>query len=334
MDMSSLERSQPDPISKELRAAGEDPQSFLSRVIAEHQLLGLGECHYVRAQRVLLAEVLPDLKKQGVTDLALELPPESQKMLDQYSAPARTSTIDREVLPFFARTDSYLQILRSARDAGLRLHAVDTRSDSANRDRSMANAIENIFDANPTAKVVFLAGWTHVEDNSSSAVSLLSKRGINTFTVDAESSLCNFSLGNHLADFLSAKIVPTSIAPATAALRTMGGSPLKNFDAVAVLPRSTGESLDLAHTGADDSDVYNILFPAVPGYSGLETEAIRKIHILDLHDNPVTDETLPYVSSALPDLQQIDLRGTLTSAQGRAGLKARLPSLTIVESDK
>jgi len=184
--LASLEktREELEAIRSEINVFGEDPAEVAVRVLKEHQILGLGEMHLSRdGHRKLGARLMPALREAGATHLALEVSRWVQPALDEFE---RSGQLDRGELPCLLADDEFLDILESARHAGIKLVAADNRPeqrrDAAGHtiaaepalvdqprelvwDEHMAFAIGQILDSDPAAKVVFWVGNMHLLDH-------------------------------------------------------------------------------------------------------------------------------------------------------------------------
>jgi hypothetical protein len=305
---------------------GQDPEHVWSQAIVSNQVLGIGECHYGGSTRPLITELIPHLRRNGATDLALELDLNNEKGLAKFEKSGKIEDIDRRALPALNRTDNYLQLLKAAHDAGLTIHAVDTGPPGL-RDLFMATEIAHIFGHNPSAKVVWLAGEVHTAkgEGSGRAGQFLKDDGFSIFTSNSRTALCDPNFAKNAEGLSAPKAVINDTTPRVAREDGPWGLKLGNWDATIVFPNSGGKSLDLAHTKIVDGEFEWVL------KTQLSKEAEARVEDLDLRDTEITDESLKFVELAFPNLKRIDLRQTAISPQGKDSLKKHLPSLSLVE---
>lgn len=149
----------------------------LSKTNPGLKVLIWGEAHRDDSNRRLVAESMQILKSQGFTHLAIESDARNQRSLDSFMRYGDEESLAIITHGVFAG-ESYVRILRSARQAGLKLVAVDMKNShivqqghpylrwepqvsNTIRDQSMADNIQEIFNAKPHAKVLFLVGSLH-----------------------------------------------------------------------------------------------------------------------------------------------------------------------------
>jgi hypothetical protein len=166
-------KSQLSVVKKEIDKFRVDPYSSLIKAIKTNQVLMFGEQHFSdNPQRLLLARILPELKRAGATHLAVEDSVSIQPQLDQFVG---TNELDPAILAETFQSQDYLSILREANKAGLKIVAVDLdaeikrsqrRSLSAfdyhsNRDKFIATQISKILASDADNKVVWTGGAAH-----------------------------------------------------------------------------------------------------------------------------------------------------------------------------
>jgi hypothetical protein len=140
-------------------------------------VLTVGENHLNRQARREFAGSLAELKKKGITDLAMELPVDFQKAFDDFAAgrikPRQMADeIKKFVDPGYPGfTEDTIRILVEAKKQGIRVHAVDlpqkeldeTPFDAAQlnkRNEAMADTIGKIV-TDPSRRVVYYGGMGH-----------------------------------------------------------------------------------------------------------------------------------------------------------------------------
>jgi len=149
----------------------------LSKTNPGLKVLVWGEAHRDDSNRRLVAESMQMFKSQGFTHLAIESDARNQRTLDSFMRHGDEESLAIITHSIFAG-ESYVRILRSARQAGLKLVAVDMKNSyvlqqghphlrwepqvpNTIRDQSMADNIQELFKKQPHAKVLFLAGSLH-----------------------------------------------------------------------------------------------------------------------------------------------------------------------------
>ncbi|MBI3924608.1 MAG: hypothetical protein HY319_03635 [Armatimonadetes bacterium] len=205
---------QTDRVREELNRNAIDPRTNVLEAMSRNRVLGIGESHIdPNPERDFLRQMLPALRKAGATHLAVEMPAQTQPLLDEFS---RTGKIDRNRLPSGLRPDDYMDVLNQARLQGLKLVAVDpNQALGRGRDGAMAREIGRILDADPKNKVVFFVGQEHLDrDRGFAAAPLLAKMGHSIHTVASHSNEHFFDqLTDLTADSRSAFAVRTGSAP-------------------------------------------------------------------------------------------------------------------------
>ena len=129
--------------------------ALLSRTKSE-RLVMLNENHFMPWHRILLSELLPQLRKQGFRYLALE-------------ALAGDSLLNAGQTPdlktgFYTREQHFYRLLRAARALDFEFVAYEAEE----RDRELAqarNLYQQTFGKDPDARVVVLAGLAHVYES-------------------------------------------------------------------------------------------------------------------------------------------------------------------------
>ncbi len=154
-------------LKKEINQKGRNPNEHAIDLMKNHRVLGLGEMHTSpNPMRDFGKSIIADLKKAGATHLALEIPIDVQGELDNFM---KTGKIDKTKLPALLRDDDFMGILDEARKAELKIVCVDARhrddrfsGSYVNRDKHMADGINDILDADENNKVVFWVGSLHL----------------------------------------------------------------------------------------------------------------------------------------------------------------------------
>jgi len=161
-------REELERVREEIRQHGKEPRQAVIDLIRQNRVLALGETHLSpNPQRDFGASIIKDLKDAGATHLAIEADKQLQPILDEFM---RTGNLDIKALPFGLRDPDFISLLNNAREAGLRIVAVDDHSDEnrrdgttrVTRDQHMANNISDILKENSNNKVVFWVGSGHL----------------------------------------------------------------------------------------------------------------------------------------------------------------------------
>ena len=257
-----LPRSQINSIRSEIAQFARDPASTLAFAMSRNRVLAFGENHFNGEHRVVGARLMPTLKANGATHLALEIPVFYQGVLDQFSRTGKT--VDLKGLPDFLQDNDYLGMLISARNSGLKLVAVDAVDASrapdnrelrdlvgfvdmlnvsangianggrimarkqVDRDTFMADKIASVLESDPRSKVVFWAGANHVARKQGSAVSHLAPRFTTASVNTMVDRVGSHSLGAITRDLPKPVVVVTSEAKQVAALRP-GSNPKETY---------------------------------------------------------------------------------------------------------
>jgi hypothetical protein len=148
-----------DEIRNQIKSvASHDAESRLMSLVDNHKVVCLGETHSPGKNwfRLFGAEVMPDLKRHGVTHLALELPESKQVQLDEFM---NSGKLD------YQEDADYVGLMKSAKECGIKLIAADS-GDHLDRDQHMADTIQKILSDDRTNKVVFWVGAGHAAHNS------------------------------------------------------------------------------------------------------------------------------------------------------------------------
>jgi hypothetical protein len=255
-------------VRNEVKQYGQTLPDLLPKLMRDNRVVAIGEGHSPEdAMRLKGPEMVRDLAAAGATHLAVEMPESLQPVLDKFMA---TGVLDEDKIPILDRNPGYINILKAARDAHLKLVAVDSDSEyqvphtsrDANgmlrdlnpeaaarfeeiwriRNSTMAVDIENILDTDPKAKVVFWVGATHLNDfvrlgkgHPTSAAELIHER-YSMPTIATEESWTRIGRAVHGLD--RPKAVSTSDAPVLGSLKDAEFDPTKRFDYLVFFPTS------------------------------------------------------------------------------------------------
>lgn len=181
-------------VEAELKQFGHDPKTDLADALAKNRVVLMGEMTQAvpedatSPQRNFMAADMPDLKKAGLTDLAIDLPPAYQSSLDDFS---KTGILSGP-LPGSYDRDDFKAVLGAAQKEGIKLHAVGLQNESISTMQQiiegLVSASAAITKADPTGKshtMVWcreekIANFKDDHDQAVSVASLLKKQGIST----------------------------------------------------------------------------------------------------------------------------------------------------------
>lgn len=240
-------------IRQEVREKGKDPTAAVPEIMKAVRVLAIGETHSPNNQhRRFGAEIMPKLKDSGATHLALELQKQYQPDIDHFM---KTGNFEEGFLSSPDMGEEYKDILRAAREAGMKVVAVDKdrsgggggggggggsdssegnaptlaeaqppeEEDNRSRDEIMSEGISSILDANPKNKVVFWVGGNHLSRNHSdytgSGAILAQKYKVATILPQSDLAITDTLVGI-TRDITQPTIVNLKEAPKTADLKT------------------------------------------------------------------------------------------------------------------
>lgn len=237
-------------LKKEINKTGKDPATVVVEAVKDNKVVMLGEQHVPSPNglRKMIAETIPKMKEAGATHFAIEWPAKYQDILDRFMKTGEFTKEDMEKLPKPFFDPDYVEVLKAARKAGLKLVAVDSddQSPSADREKTIADNIKKIVKADDKNKVVVLCGMLHAidgdhhEDKYPRAGKILRKEEIPTAIFGSEvgfgrppSSLYPFSCG-----VKKPVAVPTKGEIGKLPLVAKKGQPypLSQFDQVLIFP--------------------------------------------------------------------------------------------------
>lgn len=163
-------------IVADLRENSRPANEILSQLSPDIQLLCLGETHDFNCRmRKFCNHILQDWSEQlNITDIALEFPVGKQADLNQFMngelAEEELILSLGHLLNAYDDSDgefkvdpNFLQVLKTARDRGVRLHAVDRDYDNRekSRDEHMSTRIKEVLSGTDN-RVLFYVGFTHL----------------------------------------------------------------------------------------------------------------------------------------------------------------------------
>ncbi|MGN6514097.1 MAG: hypothetical protein ACTHKZ_11085 [Lysobacteraceae bacterium] len=157
-------------------AAGVDAEpvdAFVARAAPGARVVLLNESHSIIRSRALAYRLLPILRNAGFDHLALEaLAPapggadaaDGGKVLADGALQRRGFPLDDNAGGYYLREPVYGEIVREALSLGFTLVAYEAPQwrSRDEREAGQARALAHLLDAQPSAKVVVLAGYSHV----------------------------------------------------------------------------------------------------------------------------------------------------------------------------
>lgn len=151
-----------DNIRKEVGAVGENPADALANALRKSRVVMVGEYHVQDSiHRELGAELMPELKKAGMTHLAIEHSSDfTGKIFDA------AGKLDTESLPELLRHREFFKLLEAAQREGIEVVPVDGSYNASRdlfyRNMQMDKNIATILE-NPKNKVLFWVGNKHLQ---------------------------------------------------------------------------------------------------------------------------------------------------------------------------
>lgn len=174
-----------------VNSKGTSPDSAILNAVRNDRIVVLGEQHTLlgtNPARLDLARMIPAIKENGATHLAVELPARMQRVFNEFeSMPGvpmaavvdilrvqkAISQEDNDVLMRMLYLCPDLELMwKNARDSGLKLVCVDENnmaSDGLARERFLANSVMNIVREDDKNKVIFCTGNLHAIDTKGKA---------------------------------------------------------------------------------------------------------------------------------------------------------------------
>jgi hypothetical protein len=191
---------QVEKIRKEINEFALEPEPKLVELMKSNRVLSMGEIHgSSNPGRALGTELMEKLRGAGATHLAVEIPDTAnmKEILDRLNKNGELATSDLSSIGL--GDTSYVDLLMAAHKAGMQVVPVDApdllrfcmnpelpsfpdASPDPKRNAFMAGKISEILEQSNENKVVFWAGFAHVEDhhelndNHPPAVELLRNR--------------------------------------------------------------------------------------------------------------------------------------------------------------
>ncbi|MEW5677080.1 hypothetical protein ABGT15_12270 [Flavobacterium enshiense] len=133
-------------------------REILSRT-KEEKLVMFNENHFYPNHRILATKLLPELKAQGFTHLALEA-------LDQKKDSTLNLGANVDIQTgFYTREQHFAELIRTAQSLGFQFVAYENFDSEKERENAEAeNLYRETFSKNPKAKVLVMAGISHITE--------------------------------------------------------------------------------------------------------------------------------------------------------------------------
>ena len=229
-------------IKKQITAAGRDPGKNFVEAARENRVIGIGDNHGPLGQHMaLLSEQLDNLKKAGVTHLAIEIPAQFQDRINRWQPD------DREFIRTRLKDGSgIIEVINAAKKADIRVVGIDEfyvdyGQRLASRDRTMAKGVEEILE-DPQAKVLMFTGAEHLQRGNRadsfgpSAVELLHQKNISIKTFFPQIASAEDSLMPVARDLIAPVSVDGVDATLMNNLKTSAGTTYGHWDSVVFYP--------------------------------------------------------------------------------------------------
>lgn len=183
-------------LREQLRSA--DLTEF-DRGLRSHRLVIVQEDHQDSLQRFFGQEVLAGARRAGFAHLAIETSQRFAEQLRKFEADGRMVphrhgdfTTPPDFSPFTTDFD-YLQLIRSARDLGFRLHALEPATVTGDREQRIAENLAALLRKHPEDRVLVWYGAAHVAEGETRygpMMAELARRltGIDPFTIAQRTS--------------------------------------------------------------------------------------------------------------------------------------------------
>jgi len=152
-----------DTITDAIKNHATDGLENVKREILEkaknEKLVMFNENHFYPNHRILLTQLLPELKKSGFHYLALETLDEKQDSILNHGG-----KLDMET-GFYTREQYFAELIRTAQTLGFQFVAYENQDKTKDREMGQAeNLYNNTFGKDNNAKVLVLAGISHITE--------------------------------------------------------------------------------------------------------------------------------------------------------------------------
>ena len=281
-------QSEIDEAKHQIETVAQDPGRAIVTAAQTNRVVGIGDIHGpLGPQMSLLTQDMPALRSAGITHLAVEIPSDYQRQINDWSS------ADQSFLRAHLKDrSSLLSVIDAAKAAGISIVAVDKLYDPrevqyTGRDTTFADNIQAILKT-PDSKVLFLAGAQHLQDDRrstyatspsvdrnreglspriynqgdttpvESAVHLLREAGISVETFYPQISSSADSLMPITRDLETTVSVKTTAAPAIGVMKNVDGTNYYKWDNVIMFPPGAfmaDVQSELSHFGKEASDI-------------------------------------------------------------------------------
>lgn len=314
-----------DELARKIEELSDDPSTLLLNAARDNQVLGIGECHVGSPNiRPLIADLMPQFRAAGVTDMFVELGEGAKPALDELNTTGHIVN-HHNSLRWLTKDQSYIHLLEAARAAGIRVHAADTDGAAEKRDPTMATTIEDTVKTG--TKAIFFVGSSHLKRGDysysagtfSAAANRLRADGISLYSVAENRQICE-----------GGDVPPLNrpLAFRTNRVEAMGAKSFNNgragdWDAIITFPTPSEQRVDLGRSGSSDADLRLFFKDYLSG-------SARRVTHFDLSSTRITDDAVPLLIEQMPNLQEVDLRNTAVTAGGINKLRQARPQLRIL----
>lgn len=153
-----IERELTAKIRSEVADHGQDPGTALANALKRDRLVMVGEYHVEdSSHRLMGARLLPKLKQDGLTHLAIE---HTNNFKGRIFNP--DGSVDRNSLPELLRHNEFVRMLEVAKKEGIEVVPIDsTKRDLLTRNQTMAKELQGLL-KDPDNKVMFWVGNRHL----------------------------------------------------------------------------------------------------------------------------------------------------------------------------
>ena len=136
---------------------GKKVKEYLLEIAEGQQLLMFNENHFYPEHRKMLKLMLPELRKEGYTHLALEALAEGEDSLLNSGAPPTLDT------GFYTREQHFAELIRRAQKLGFTFVSYENTDKSKDREEGQAdNLYRKTFGVNSESRVIVHAGLDHI----------------------------------------------------------------------------------------------------------------------------------------------------------------------------
>jgi heme-binding uptake protein ChaN (Tiki superfamily) len=141
------------------------PEDYVRKEAKGNQFLLFGESHTSPKTRSFMARLVPTLKKEGFSYLAVELDASRQSDIDQYMKTGDRSLFSKDTW----MNDEYFQILDACRKAKMNVICIDDPASHGNQrgeadEKMFENLKSQVLNDHPDAKVAVYIGRSHINE--------------------------------------------------------------------------------------------------------------------------------------------------------------------------